>query len=108
MHKKTLTIGDDEGAEAMLKAAHPREQNRLGKTVRYFDESTWNNNSCDVVKQGNLAQFSQNSVLKDYMVGTGDSLLAEASPKHLKWGVGLAGNNPHALNPDRWIGQNML
>ena len=108
MHKKALTFGDNETAKAILKSANPKEQKRLGKTVKHFDESKWNNICYDVVKEGNIAKFSQNSVLKDYLVGTGDSLLAEASPTDLKWGIGLAANNPHAMNPDRWIGQNRL
>ena len=101
MHKKALTFGNDERAAAFMKAVHPREQKRLGKTVRNFDASKWDDICCDVVKQGNSVKFSQNSVLKGYLVGTGDSLSAEASPNDLEWGIGLAANNPHALNPDR-------
>ena len=103
-----MTFGDDDTARAIMNADHPREQKRLGKIVRNFDERTWSSLCREVAKKGNVAKFSQNPVLKEYLLSTGDSQLAEASAYDKKWGIGQSADNPTALNPDRWTGENLL
>lgn len=53
-------------------------------------------------------QFSQNKNLREHLLSTKDAILAEASPSDRKWGIGLPANNPLALCPDNWRGQNLL
>ena len=58
--------------------------------------------------QGNFGKFSQNGRLRDYPLSTGDAVLAEASPYDRIWGIGLTADDPHAQNPMRWRGENLL
>ena len=62
----------------------------------------------NVVVKGNLAKFSQNVKLQDYLLSTGDKILVEASPKDDVWGIGLEESNPDVINPRRWPGTNLL
>ena len=57
---------------------------------------------------GNLAKFGQHRKLKEYLLGTGDQVLVEASPVDTIWGIGLDRDGKHAKNPDRWRGLNLL
>ena len=58
--------------------------------------------------RANLEKFSQNSALSEYLLGTGKKVLVEASPADRIWGIGLAADNPKALNPNSWRGLNLL
>ena len=39
---------------------------------------------------------------------TGDSVIAEASPKDKIWGIGLTADKASKLPPERWPGENLL
>ena len=42
------------------------------------------------------------------LIQTGDRRLAEASPHHTLWDIGLSARDPRASSPDYWCGQNLL
>ncbi len=46
--------------------------------------------------------------MQDYLISTKDSILIEASPYDRIWGIGLDENSPHANDPFKWNGQNLL
>ena len=50
----------------------------------------------------------QNDTLRNFLLSTGEKVLVEASPTDRVWGIGLGKNNPDALNPQKWRGQNLL
>ena len=50
----------------------------------------------------------QNDELRNFLLSTGDKVLVEASPSDRIWGIGLGKNNPDALDPTKWRGQNLL
>ena len=58
--------------------------------------------------QGNLAKFRQNPLLGDFLRGTGDAVLVEASPVDCIWGIGWAEDDPQARLPEMWDGSNLL
>ena len=55
-----------------------------------------------------MAKFSQNEKLKDLLLSTGDSILAECAVKDRTWGIGLSMNDSNRLKPELWKGQNLL
>lgn len=57
---------------------------------------------------GNLAKFGQHTDLREYLLGTGDRVLVEASPLDRVWGIGLAADDERAVSPDQWRGLNLL
>ena len=46
--------------------------------------------------------------LKKLLLETGDSVIAEAAPGDRIWGIGLGCSDPHASNPSKWRGTNIL
>ncbi len=61
-----------------------------------------------IVTGANQAKFGQNKDLRDYLLGTGDRILVEASPLDRIWGIGLAADDPRAEQVSTWQGQNLL
>lgn len=108
MAEKALLFGDEEAAEAIVAASHPRRAKDIGRGVRDFDEPTWRDHRVAIVTKGNEAKFMQNQELRDYLVGTRDRVLVEASPLDRVWGIGLPADDPRAEEPSAWQGQNLL
>jgi len=108
MWRKALLFGDHETAEQVLTAPHPQAAKSLGRQVAGFDRGLWERHRFDIVVAGNVAKFGQHPDLRQYLLGTGDRVLVEASPVDRIWGIGLAADHPHATDPARWPGMNLL
>jgi len=108
MTMKAGTFGDLGTARRIRNAPHPRDARSLGRKITPFDEAIWARNRVQVVTRGNLAKFSQNLSLREYLLSTGDKVLVEASPHDPVWGIGLAAGHPQAADPRRWRGLNLL
>jgi ribA/ribD-fused uncharacterized protein len=76
--------------------------------VRNFDEAAWNSVCRGVVYVGNLARFSQDGTMRAALLATGEKTIVEASPMDRIWGIGLAQDDPRALEPSKWLGTNWL
>jgi ribA/ribD-fused uncharacterized protein len=108
MAEKARLFGDGEAVQAILAAATPGEAKKLGRTVRDFDDTIWNAARFDLVVRGNVAKFGQDPALRDYLLGTRNRILVEASPRDRIWGIGLGAANERATDPTRWRGHNLL
>ena len=108
MHAKALFFGDEETATLIMNATEPKEQKKLGRTVKNFDEVAWNNIADLVVYNANLAKFSQNDELKQKLLATGDKLIVECSPYDSIWGNGLDISTTLITRVNDWKGANRL
>ena len=108
MAEKARTFGDDETLEKIISATLPRKIKTLGREVKGFDGKKWDAVKFEVVVRGNMAKFSQNREFLSFLLGTGDAMLVEASPKDCIWGVGLKESDRNILDPDKWKGENLL
>lgn len=108
MAEKAKLFGDQEIRETILAAPHPGAAKKLGRQVRRFDQELWDEHRFAIVTKGNLAKFSQDKDLKDYLLGTGTRILVEASPRDKIWGIGMDKRDPRASQPHRWQGKNLL
>ena len=105
---KAELFHDYETLSKILAASDPRTIKKLGREVRNFDPQIWNENKFNIVVQGNVAKFSQNPELLDFILSTGNKILVEASPYDNIWGIGLKDTSPDVLDPRKWKGQNLL
>lgn len=73
-----------------------------------FNQDEWYSQRELIVLQGNLAKFSQNQKLKEFLINTQDRVLVEASPVDKVWGIGLSVDSPGVDDPKNWRGLNLL
>ncbi len=108
MYEKAALFYDWDSATKILQTKSPRKVQLLGREVKGFKEKIWQNASFNVVVQGNLLKFKQNTQLREYLLATGDKVLVEASPIDSIWGIGLHKDDERALDPKAWLGENKL
>lgn len=60
-----------------------------GRKVKNFDEEKWHKVKEDFMLNGLRLKFFQNNHLKEKLLNT-KSIIAEASPKDLEWGIGMS------------------
>ncbi len=108
MAQKAKLFEDDEIFEKILKAENPKKVKALGRLVKNYNEEIWLERRFEIVVQGNLAKFSQNLDLKQFLLNTSDSVIVEASPVDKIWGIGLATEDENAERPLLWNGLNLL
>ena len=108
MAEKARLFEDQAILGQILTASHPSEAKKLGRQVRGFEGTVWQQHRFEIVFQGNLAKFAQNEVIKQFLLNTKERVLVEASPYDQIWGIGLAEDNPKAQDPEQWQGLNLL
>lgn len=108
MAEKARVFDDADALVAILAARDPRKQKALGRKVRGFDAGVWDAVCRGIVCAGNLARFSQDPTMGAALLATGEKTIVEASPRDRIWGIGLAPDDPRALDPAKWRGTNWL
>ncbi|WP_050369421.1 NADAR family protein [Streptomyces acidiscabies] len=108
MAEKARLFGDTEAETAVLAAGHPSVAKNAGRVVRGFDEDVWARERFRIVVEGSVHKFRSDPALRDFLVGTGERVLVEASPLDRVWGIGLAARDAGAGDPERWRGLNLL
>lgn len=107
MAMKADYFGDDTAKAKIMATSDPSEQKAIGRTVKNFDREAWDAVSRGFVYKANMAKFSLD-FLKSQLLATGDRELVEASPYDRIWGIGLAVDDPKALDKSQWRGTNWL
>ena len=108
MAQKALLFGDKEAYYKIVDAKSPGEAKALGREVKSFDQTTWEERRFGIVVDGSLAKFQQHPDLKAFLLNTKERVLVEASPVDSIWGIGLTAEDERAANPEMWEGLNLL
>lgn len=108
MAQKAKLFHDSDRYTQILKATTPWECKDLGRKVSPFDFKEWDAVRYDVVKNVNKAKFEQYPDLMKALLATGDSIMAEASPKDDVWGIGIDAATAEKTPIDKWSGHNLL
>lgn len=108
MAEKARMFNDAEIEDRVLASIDPAAAKKLGRQIANFDDELWQERSFDIVVRGNVAKFSQNESLRQFLIGTGPRILVEASPNDRVWGIGIDAKQPDARNPIKWQGTNKL
>jgi len=58
--------------------------------------------------KGNIAKFSHNIKLKQYLLGTKNRTLVQVNPVNRIWGIGLSQESEKCKNPLEWKGLSLL
>ncbi len=108
MARKAELFEDQEMLDKIIFAKTPAEAKALGRKVRNFEATKWDEQKYQIVLDGNIHKFSQNPNLKEYLLQTNTRVLVEASPVDRIWGIGLAKDNRDVYDPTKWRGENLL
>lgn len=108
MAKKAELFNDEVTYSEIMNSASPKEQQELGRKIKNFSQKIWDANATTIVYQGNYYKFSQNEELLELLLSTKNTILVEASPYDLIWGVGLGEKDPLIQDEKNWKGQNLL
>ncbi|MET7740748.1 NADAR family protein [Streptomyces sp. NPDC005385] len=108
MAAKARLFGDAEAERRAVEAASPALAKKAGRLVRGFDDAVWERERFGIVVEGSVHKFAAHADLREFLLGTGDRVLVEASPLDRVWGIGLAATDEGASDPRRWRGGNLL
>lgn len=117
MYRKASFFKDYDIAELILEnGKNPSECKRLGRFVMGYVDSEWDKVRYNYMYEAVYAKFSQNPILKMYLLETGNSIIVETSPFDDVWGIMLSKYlvNGHLdetyawENVRKWQGQNLL
>ena len=108
MASKALLFKDEEVYQEIMTANNPHDYKKLGRKVRNFEPEPWDAMKYDIVVKGNKAKFGQNPDIKEFLLSTGDSILAEASPYDDIWGIKLDRETAMKGTVEQWQGENLL
>ena len=108
MAQKARLFHDAENYTAILKTDSPKVCKELGRKVANYDGVVWEQRRGEVLKTALRAKFTQNEDLKQALLATGNSILAEASPRDGIYGIRLTAEDAASLAPEKWPGQNLL
>ena len=108
MEQKALLFDNIDIAQKIMETDDPSAHKALGREITGFIEDKWNLHKYQFVLNANLAKFSQNQPLKDFILSTGSKILVEASPYDKIWGIGMSASDKNVSNPSFWQGQNLL
>ena len=108
MYQKALCFLDTTIAAKIMNTHDVSEIKQFGRLVSGYNDTIWNGIRQIIVMEGLLAKFSQNEDLKEKLLATGDTVLAECAVKDRIWGIGLSMSDPDRYDISKWKGQNLL
>lgn len=108
MAEKARLFKDYETLEEILSSKEQGDIKALGRRIKNFKEELLNEEKFNIVKRGNLAKFSQDENLKEFLLSTKGKILVEASPYDCVWGIGRGVNEEGIEDPKTWRGENLL
>lgn len=108
MYNKAILFKDFDTANKILLLTEPKKIKKLGREVKNFVQSEWDNVKVDIVTRGGMLKFSQDEGLREFLKSTGNKILIEASPKDAVWGIGLSEKDEMSISPHLWKGENLL
>lgn len=108
MAQKAKAFKDYNTLERIMASKNPGEVKQLGRQVQNYDTETWDRIRYQIMRRGIRAKFQQNTALLDMLLGTGLSVLVEASPRDEVWGVKMTADDPDITQIHKWKGRNLL
>ena len=108
MYRKAVLFGDTEAADEIMATDDVGKIKALGRAVRNYDDIIWNGMRQVIIHEGLVEKFRQNDELKDLLLATGDSILAECAVQDRIWSIGLSMKDERRHDLQQWQGQNLL
>lgn len=108
MASKAMLFWDNTRFQMILKSDGPNSAKQYGRRVEGYTDSIWAGCRYQIMTDILVEKFSQNTELGDYLLSTGEEILAETSPYDRIWGIGLGQDSLDWTDQKLWKGQNLL
>ena len=108
MAKKAQLFNDVETFQKIVLEKNPREQKRLGRLVKNYNEDVWEEHRLNIVENINYLKFRQNTTWQELILMLHGKEIVEASPHDTVWGIGLAEQDERIFDKSQWLGRNLL
>lgn len=108
MYLKAKEFKDEVTMNEILKCKTPREAKALGRKVKNYDDKIWDTRRDFYMYITLLTKFIQCKEFRQILKDNHNKRFAEASPYDSIWGIKLSENDPRALDPLQWMGENRL
>lgn len=106
--KKAELFGDINSFEKAMGVTSPSVLVNIDQSIKHFDNEVWNYHRYPIIKEGNIYKFSQNSDMRDILVNTCGTIIAQTTQSDPILGIGLGRGNPNIGDPLKWPGKNYL
>ena len=106
-HRKAELADDQVALRRLMDADTPAKCKSIGYHIK-CDQEVWNRERIPIMEKAIREKFGQNPHLKDFLIKTGELILAEASPTDRFWGTGVGLWNRSEGNHRQWPGINKL
>ena len=107
MYMKAFIFNDFDTAKLILATNNCKEQKKLGRNVKGFDQQRWDILKYDVMWTGVYNKFLQNPGLLTMLRSEQCEKFVEASPFDRIWGIGYDENTAMTVSENEW-GENLL
>lgn len=108
MYSKAMLFGDRFTANKILNTSDNARIKQLGREVKPFNPKIWDSKCQEIMVRGLYEKFNQNIKIKEQLLSTGDTVLAECSPYDRIWGIGLSLDDSKRFYTEHWLGKNYL
>ncbi len=108
MYHKAMLFMDFDTAHKIMATKDVRKIKEFGRQVKNFNDTVWAFYRTHIVWNGNFAKFTSSDALRQALFDTQGKTLVEAAPNDPIWGIGLAADDPLALDRSTWKGKNLL
>jgi ribA/ribD-fused uncharacterized protein len=105
-YHKAVLFNDNEIANLIMISPSPFTIKKLGRLVKNYNQTIWDQNKKNIVKNGIKLKFIQNQMILDKLLLTNPKILIEAAVNDRIWGIGYSEHN--ALNNKTKWGSNLL
>ena len=102
---KAKFFNDELSYNKIMAESDPLKIYSIGKRISNCDEAVWDAKADTVLYDANIAKFKQISAAQEFLLGTDDDLIGEATT-HPTFGIGRHISDPMALIETEWTGKN--
>lgn len=108
MYQKALTFNDGDMQERIMATTDASRIKEYGRMVKGYNNTVWNGMRQIIIYEGLYAKYSQNEDLKERLLATGDTMLAECAVNDRIWGNGLSMSDEKRYDMSSWQGENLM
>ena len=108
MAMKATLFNDQQTLTKIMNVSDPKDHKQLGRQIKNFNQSLWDQNKKQIIYDGNYAKFTQNKKLKKLLLSMDNRTFVEASKSDKIYGIGIGVMDTKADSKRNWRGQNLL